>query len=152
MKAIRKHPESFGIYYDQTQVQDVTPSRLVLLWGETPAAVVGETDTTYQLVTSDTTRVATIPEDDARWQHEGKLRAFDREYLIMLPTIIEVSKDLVSETKCWCDTGINWDTYYALNKEDLPSNPDSTDGRTEVRETELFGFKVWCERVHNVRW
>lgn len=70
----------------------------------------------------------------------------------MLPTIIEVSKDLVSEAKCWCDIGINWDTYYALNKEDLPSNPDSTDGRTEIRETEFFGFKVWREHVHNVRW
>lgn len=151
MKAIRKHPESFGIYYDQTQIQDVTPSKLVLLWGETPAAVVGETETTY-LVLHGTTRVASIPEDDPRWKHEGKLRAFDREYFTEMPAIIEVSKDLVSEAKCWCDTGINWDTYYALNKEDLPSNPDSTDGRTEIRETELFGFKVWCERVHNVRW
>lgn len=151
MKAAPKHPESFGIHYDQSVIQDVTPSKLVLLWGETPAAVVGETETTY-LVLHGTTRVASTPEDDPRWKHEGKLRAFDREYFTEMPAIIEVAKDLVSEPKCWCDTGINWDTYYALNKEDLPSNPDSTDGRTEIRETELFGFKVWCERVHNVRW
>lgn len=152
MKAAPKHPESFGIHYDQSVIQDVTPSKLVLLWGETPTAVVGETDTTYLLVTSDMTRVATIPENDARWQHEGELRVFDREYLTVVPAIIEVDKEHVSEAKSWCDTGINWDTYYALNKEDLPSHPYSTDGRTEVRETEFFGIKVWCERVHNVRW
>lgn len=151
MKAAPKLAESFGIHYDQSVIQDVTPSRLVLLLGDEPAAVIGETDTTY-LVLHGTTRVASIPEDDTRWKHEGKFRVFDREYLTEIPAIVEVLKDRVSEPKCWCKTGINWDNYYALNKEDLPSHPYSTDDRTELRETELFGIKVYCERVHNVRW
>lgn len=151
MKAAPKHPESFGIHYDQSVIQDVTPSRLVLLWGDEPAAVIGETDTTYLLLHG-TARVASIPEDDSRWKHSSKFRAFDREYLTEMPAIVEATKDLVSEAKSWYKAGINWDTYYALNKEDLPSNPYSTDGRTQFYETEYFGIKVYCERVHNVRW
>lgn len=150
-KAAPEHTESFGIHYDPQVIQDVTPSRLALLMGDEPVAIIGETETTY-LVLHGTVRVATIPEDDTRWKHEGKFRVFDREYLTEVHAIVEVSKDAVSEPKCWCKTGINWDNYYALNKEDLPSHPYSTDDRTELRETTLFGFKIWQERVHNVRW
>ena len=150
MQAAPVHTANFGIHYDKSVLREVTPTKLVLLNDE-PAAIIGETENTY-IVLQGEARVATIPEDSELWKHTGLGRVFDREYLMKVPAIREVPKDKVSEFKCWYRSGINWDNYYALNKEDLPADPYSTDGRFEIHECEFFGFKVYNKHVHNVRW